>query len=442
MSRTLIILIAIVLLLTGAIFIVSGTKGTGNPVQDIQSGAITFRDFSPFNPPTPIPPIETPTDNTPVNTDGSTPNTTPDQTYNPPKVRKITNFAVAGFTYFEKERPLPPVVAEEETETPTATPPAPLTEKVTTIRYLQKSNAHIYDLFMDRAESTKLANTTIPKIHEALFSPDGKFVILRYLNDTTGAIQSYSATVPPPSEDEFLGDLKGTFLPENLWQITMSPDGTKIFSLASFDNGVIGDTSGLIGDKKTEIFKSPFTEWLPKWISAKTITLTSKASSNIPGYLYKIDVGTKKFIRVFGNIPGLTTLMSPDEKSVLYASVTGTSITTSLYIVESRESKPIGLNTLPEKCVWAKNGKTIYCAVPVSWPNGTYPDSWYQGTVSLSDSIWEISLAGSVFSLNQLTTSADLSGEEIDAANLKLDATGKYLGFINRKDGTLWSIKL
>ncbi len=466
MSRKIIkIIVVIIIIFTiifGALFFVSGKKGTGNPIADIKSGAITFRDFSPFNPPAPTTPDTTSDGTTPV-TPGNTPTTTPDGKYLEPKVRKVTDFAVSGFTYFEKERPIIPIIPDNttvpETTTsatatsttppvPTPTQPSPLpgggkegVEKVTAIRYLEKSNAHIYDLFTDQKDAVIISNTTIPKIHEALFSPDGASVILRYLNET-GVIQSYSATVPPPPADDILGSLKGVFLPEEILWLDMSPDGTKIFSLSSFDGGIVGDLSGVAGDKKIELIKSPFSEWLPSFVNSKTVTLTTKASSNIPGYLYSLNTGTKKMSRILGNIPGLTALMSPDEKHVLYAQTTASSITLSMYDTGTHETKDIGQNTLPEKCVWSKKGTTAYCAIPELWPNGTYPDDWYQGSVSFSDNIWQINIVGSIFSLTQITTSADLGGESIDAVNLVLDQNEHHLGLINKKDGTLWSIKL
>lgn len=454
--KIIVIVIILFALITGVLFFMSNKKGTGNPVTDIQSGAISFRDFSPFNPPKPVVPTEPP-----PTTVGQNPDTNPDGTssgmFTEPEVRKVTDFAVSGFIYFQKERPLPPVVTEitpteETTTTDTATtaktptdkktPPAPTTEKVTALRYVRKSNAHISDVFLDKEASIEISNTTIPKIQEAFISPDGKSLILRYVNDATGAIQTYSGIIPPDPVGGIYGDLKGAFLPENIWWMTPSLDGTKLFALSSFGNGVVGDVSGITGDKNTQIFTSAFDEWLPDWVSAKTITLATKPSSNVPGYLYAINTTTKKMSRILGNIPGLTALMSPTEKSVLYTAITKTSVTMSLYDVATHNSKNVGINTLPEKCVWTPSGTTFYCAVPDSWPSGTYPDNWYQGTVSFSDTIWRIDISGGSFSLAEIATSADFHGDLVDATNLQLDATQEHLGFINKKDGTLWSIQL
>jgi len=467
-ATTIIVIIIILVIITGALFFMSNKKGTGNPVADIQSGTISFRDFSPFNKPLPATENPAPTASiAPVVTLAQTPEN--GGAFTEPKVRKVTDFAVAGFTYFEKERPISSSTALGEdsgggnsatattaTSTPSAsptpnpspvgagkkTPPAPTTEKVTALRYLQKQNAHIYDVFTDQKDAVQISDTTIPKIHDALFSPDGKSVILRYLNDATNAIETYSATVPAEPINNIFGDLKGIFLPEDIWWLSLSPDGTKMFALSSFGGGVVGDVSGLSGDKKVQVFSSAFNEWIPNWASKNTVTLATKASSNIHGYLYAVNTATKKTSRIMGNISGLTALMSPDEKHVLYAETTATAITMSIYDAGTHASKAVGLNTLPEKCVWSSGGLRAYCAVPKSWPDGSYPDSWYQGTVSFSDDIWEIDISGSLFSLTQLTQGADLSSESVDATHLKLDSAEHHLGFINKKDGTLWSIKL
>jgi hypothetical protein len=132
-------------------------------------------------------------------------------------------------------------------------------------------------------------------------------------------------------------------------------------------------------------------EWLVSWPKEGTITLTTKPSATIPGFLYFLNSQTGNFSRVIGNINGLTTKTNRDASEVLYSdSLSGTP---KLYLlnVKSGERKLLLWNTLPEKCLWSNTDvKIVYCAVPKGFPTGDYPDAWYQGLVNFTDDIWMI----------------------------------------------------
>ena len=75
--------------------------------------------------------------------------------------------------------------------------------------------------------------------------------------------------------------------------------------------------------------------------------------------------------------------------------------------------------------------------MPQYVPSGTYPDSWYQGTVSFNDAIWKID-AGTG------TTTKITTGAEglIDATDLAITPDNSYLFVVNKIDGSLWSLDL
>ncbi len=150
---------------------------------------------------------------------------------------------------------------------------------------------------------------------------------------------------------------------------------------------MVGTTLNFSDNKKVQLFESPFSEWLSGWPTTSLITMTTKPSGSVPGYMYTIDPAKKNLIQVFGGINGLTTLTSPSGKLVLYGN---SALTLSIYHTDTKTSDVLGIKTLPEKCVWNKTGDTIYCAVPKSINSGLYPDAWYQGEVSFNDQIWKI----------------------------------------------------
>jgi len=377
-------------------------------------------------------------------------NTMPQET----SLKKISSFPVAGFGVFNKERfvevpEVSPAVIIPTADTiinanviPELKPTPPPTEFIPAIKYVEKATGNIYQTYADKIDERKLSSNIIPTVYESFFGfgKNNESVIMRYLQGNN-TIETFIRTLP---KQILGGDIvednstPGSFLPENITDLSVSPDASQIFFLFNTQNNSVGITANSNGEKKTQVFVSPFTEWLSQWPNDRMITLTTKPSYNVPGYLYAVDPIKKDFNKILGGINGLTSLTSPSGKMVLYS---GSNLSLYLYDAGSKNSKFIGLNTLPEKCVWNKTSTIIYCAVPKNTPMGQYPDSWYMGEVSFSDDIWYIDIANGNTILVLSPTEAE-GGEEIDAIKLALDENQNYLFFINKKDSYLWEFSL
>ena len=309
------------------------------------------------------------------------------------------------------------------------------------MRYVDRATGNIYETFADKIIEQKYSATTIPKVYEAFFGNKENSVIMRYLKTDERTIESFVGNIP----QEYLGtavdgtaEVKGSFLPENIEDASLSPDGSNIFYLFAAGDNLVGATMNLTTSKKTQIFDSPFTEWLSDWGNSKTITLTTKPSSGIPGYAYEMDAATGKNLEeTLGGINGLTTLGSPDGKMILYGD---DGLNLFVYHNDTKVSDRLGVKTLPEKCVWGNTSSVVYCSVPKLPALALYPDSWYQGEVSFSDQLWKIDLKTE--NATMLADPAAISGEEIDGIKLALDADENYLFFVNKKDSYLWEYSL
>ncbi len=382
------------------------------------------------------------------------------------KLVKVSTMPIAGYTVFAKERlvdvPVPtvPLLMEEgvgggdsnqSPPRPAGTPPQkggekikptpPATEFAPALRYVERATGNIYQTFADKIAERKFSTTVIPKIYEALFGNHGNSVIMRYLKGDQRTVETFVGNLPP----EVLGgdttednEVKGSFLPENISDISLSPDTGSLFYIFESGDGIVGDTVNLTTNKKTQVVDSPFTEWLSAWPNSSMITLTTKPASFVPGYMYKVNLGKTGLLQVMGNISGLTTLGSPDGKLVLY---TDNNLSLSVYNISTKGSVPLGVRTLPEKCVWGKASDVVYCAVPKFVPPGSYPDSWYQGEVSFADQIWKVDITTGNAALI-IDPAIVNGGEEIDGTKLMLDDGGKYLFFVNKKDSFLWELGL
>ncbi|MEK7588795.1 MAG: hypothetical protein AAB438_03170, partial [Patescibacteria group bacterium] len=267
-------------------------------------------------------------------------------------------------------------------------------------------------------------------------------LVMRYLKADGETIATFIGSLPK----EVLGgdtvggnQITGSFLPENITDISVSPNTQNLFYLFNVRNGVAGIVSSTLGENKVQVFDSAFTEWLSGWPNEKMITLTTKPSALVPGYMYVVDPEKKDFTKLISNINGLTTLTSFDGKYVLYSN---NLLSLNILDLEGNDTIRLRVRTLPEKCVWAKNSYSLYCAVPKSIAQSSYPDSWYQGEISFTDDIWKIdTITGNGTKiLIPETFEEALSG--IDGIKLAIDDGENYLFFVNKKDNMLWELEL
>jgi len=442
-KRNLILLIILLIILSAVVFVSFSSYEQNSTKTNTSSGTNFVSNFFPFGKSNTTTPSsgETPAD---VSGYVSTENTSVSSTN---KLQRVSNLQIAGYGVYMKERfktvaAVAPQAAVDTTTTTVKTKPtAPLTEFAPALRYVEKATGNIYETFADSIDERKFSVTVIPEVYEAYFGNKGEAVVMRYLKDDGKTIETFTGSLPK----EILGgdvsgnnEVTGSFLPENISDLSISPDALKLFYLFNVNDGVVGITSGILGDKKSQVFSSAFTEWLSSWPNNKMITLTTKPSSDVPGYMYTVDPSAKNFKKILGNIKGLTTLTSPNGKLVLYSD---NNLSLNIYNTDTRMPISTGAKTLPEKCVWNSTSTIVYCSVPKFIDSGNYPDTWYQGEVSFSDEIWKIDAASGNASL--ITDPSQLpGGEDIDGIKLTLDDGENYLFFMNKSDYSLWELGL
>jgi hypothetical protein len=342
---------------------------------------------------------------------------------------QLTTFAIAGATYLDDTRPVPQV---ESTTSTTKKASTPAVETVPAIRYVERMTGHIYEIYLDDiTNNNEISNSTIPSIYEAIFDSKASTVIYRYLEADNTTITSFMAT---------LGAAKGAFLPSNITDLSVSADKSKFFYLVENPNGVTGTIQQFVGTKKSQVFSSPFTEWLSQWAgSSSKIYLTTKAAATVDGYLFALNTTTGTLTKVLGGIPGLTTLANNTGTTILYSSSASGGPKLSILNTTTGASTDTSIYTLPEKCVWSQDNVTAYCAIPDTIGNGVlYPDDWYQGNISFTDQFVKLDTK-----TGQATVIADSAAvQPIDGTHLFLNKDESELFFTNKKDGTLWELDL
>lgn len=231
--------------------------------------------------------------------------------------------------------------------------------------------------------------------------------------------------------------LTGKLLEKNTLSLIPTLSGNGYFSLVDlsteFGNA---DVSGIYTTTtKQSIFSSSMSEWLPQFTN-NSITMTTKASSAIGGYMYILQPENRNFKKVLGPINGLTTNTSPDGRTVYYNDTDGGELHTFFYRSNTGKTDPVLYDTLPEKCVWNSMSTKMYCMIPENISTGSYPDDWYQGLVQFSDTLYVVDATTGD------TIQIGVFPESIDGHSLQIDTTEHYLYVVNRLDDSLWVVTL
>ncbi len=316
------------------------------------------------------------------------------------------------------------------------------------LRFVDRAVGNIYEYVSETqtGEVTRITNTTIPKIQEAIWSSTGSNLIYRFLENDTDNINSFSSIIKISSSSissGSQGEITGQFLQPNIKQVVISPKGDKVFGLLdkSDKSGSYGFIENIDGSNPKMIFDSQLLYWNISWPKDNIITFTTKPNYIDSGSLYFFNPQTYSMDKIFGGIIGLSTITNKDGSLLAYSHSLDKSFLLNIYDVKNRISSDLSVATLADKCVWGNtNSKVLYCAVPQDIPSDNYPDAWYQGLESFSDNIWKIDVqTGSVTEIYQIGSNESVS---IDAFNLTISNNDKYLAFTNKNDLSLWLLQI
>ncbi len=412
MNNKKIIIFIVVFVLVGVISIgiysYFKNKNSGNLPPD----ASLYDKFNPFGTSNKVPTGNNTSTTTIDNTGGET-------TASTSKFYQITTFGVSGAAFLLDNRKISDTIDPTTGESTTETVPS--------LRYAERATGHIYQMFLDTRKTGQISNSTIPGVYEVLFGNNAKSTIYRYLSEDK-SIASFLALLGGGS----------SFLPSDILNISVSPDNTQFFSLIKNKNGVIGTIKSFNETKTKQVFTSPFSEWLPEWVTDNNVYLTTKASYLVNGSVFSLNIANGTLTKLFGGIPGLTTLSNNNGNLVLYGASLNSGPTLNVFDIKNHTSTDLGVYGLPEKCIWSNDNINVYCALPNVIEGTQLPDTWYQGITSFTDYFVKINTQ-----TKTVSTLANSQNETpIDATSLFLSNKEDKLFFINKKDGTLWELSL
>lgn len=343
-----------------------------------------------------------------------------------PRFVKVTDGPVAaGSVAFGIQIPIEnPVQAIGTTSTSTIAQPA--TKPDVEVRFIDRASGNVYAYVARERTLTRISNRTLPGVQEASWVADGSRAYVRFLTSSAGT--EYVDTYALNANGE-----GGYLLEQNLSQANVAGTSTLV-TLFSGATGSVATISRADGSVSSTLFSSLISSLIVRPTNG-ALFAHNKASAYIDGYGFQVNRTNGSFTRILGPLRGLTLLPSLQGTSLVYSYVEGGVYRLRLLDIASRTSTALPVATLAEKCVWAANGLSIYCAVPTSM-QGVLPDFWYQGAVAFNDRIWKIDIAERVATL--VVDPGEVAGISIDAVALSVDPNEDFLVFSDKGSGALY----
>ena len=375
-----------------------------------------------------------------------------------PKTKKIIILAVVlGLTligfgiyyfFFKKTTQTQPIIGETETILGELTPNAkerliPITEEAVLgagLSVIDKEagvnkivyaawDGSINQIGLSGDNKNKLGLVAVDRIGEVNVSSTGELVSFKYsLASGANRFIIYNVTdktlktLPQETEDVSLGNSN-----KEVAVVYSDKAGKKIaLSYDSFS-------------KTKDVTSTKIPDIRIDWFNSDNIALETRPSGVAQGILYSLNTKTKKTTRVLGGVYGLTTNFSPTGKMVLVSKTdsNGRSLKLANINLDKKTERSISLFTLPEKCAWAQDERTVFCSVfKVNDPDSfVMPDDYYKRRVrSDGEEIVRIS--------TETGQTQKVIDGSFDASNLFLMPDESYLFFINKIDGRLYRLSL
>lgn len=321
------------------------------------------------------------------------------------------------------------------------------TEAGAALRFMDMANGNIFDAYPKTSSVIRRTNTLKPQIAEAVLVGDSG-VIARYpgehgiesfygtITTPTTTISSIGATDAQKLSATGPGTLSEEALPREIITITAKTDGSAIFYITPYKDGVAGYVAKNDGSKASRIWTSSLHEWNAEW-TGDSILLVQKAAYGVVGNAYELSTNGNLSL-LAGGILGLTAIKN-HKGAVLYSTASEAEVALKgIGLKKGSVAPPFA--TFAEKCTWSTfKTSIVYCAVPKTFPiNVSIPDAWYRGEINFSDTIWRFDTeTGSV----GLVYDPSSNNRSLDILNLTVSSDDAYLGFIDATTGHVWALR-
>lgn len=304
--------------------------------------------------------------------------------------------------------------------------------------YLSRADNKFYGLSLDGAEKYLLANEAFPNVERVTWSDDGQKVILEYpdgANIVYDFTQNKKTTLPKgleePAFDSHSENVAYKFVGANQDDNWLVVTDLKTNSAKAVEP--LGDKVGHV-----QVNWSPDNQVVAFYREARGINSEE---------IILIGQNDENFLSIKVEGSNFRGSWSPRGDKLLYSVVDAKSdYRPVLWVVDAQGEKvgrnnfSLRLNSWADKCVFAPDGRYVYCAVPTNMPAGAglYPDLLNES----GDVIYKVDLNTGYAQMLAYPVSDDGNFSDYQAARLFVSASGDKLYFFDNFSQRIYYIRL
>ena len=301
------------------------------------------------------------------------------------------------------------------------------------VRFVERGTGYVIEANPRNGAIVRFTNTLVPRVYEAQIGRNG-VVILRGVSDTGAVMTSAGQATTTPVENEELSPLILSALPQNIQEIALSASGEDVLYLLPLETGGASVVrSDWNGGKAKNLATLGILGWQMRWPSANRIILAQNYGGGASS-AYEIRNGSLE--PLLRNMNNLVVLPRAESSALLYSSG---NFTLSARVNESANTVTLPLRTTADKCAWAPGTELVaYCAVPQTLPEIDASGKRLRGEAYTADTWWKVDVhTGRA----ELLYAPDGSSQ-LDVETPSVDEDGEYIAFINRRDKSLWLLRI
>lgn len=288
------------------------------------------------------------------------------------------------------------------------------------LRYIERGTGYIYEVDLEKGTEARVSGTTIPRVVDGYFSPNGESVVL--VAETDGVETLYAGYL-----DDVEENVKYLELPEGATQPGFVDHDTLRY-LSVTDIGSEGYELDLESGTSIRIFSVPLRDITMIW--GDELYFYNKPTRYYEGALYKIESNLLPILPArlgfVGGVAGDNYISSHNEEGRLISEV---------HLAGEKELVKLAISYIPDKCAAVRNTQ-LWCGAPLDLQHDVFLEEWYRGETQSKDSLWKINpVSGQAILVSDLLAE---SGRVVDVDRMVVNNSEQTPVFRNKIDNTLW----